>query len=134
MPQGCAKRIQFQLLLADFALELFDPPTSLRWIGEVGWSSRRLDRCRIASGWTTGTAHRRRTAGLKMITPTIQHPALHAQFIGQTDDALGGGHALHRGELERLGEASPRLTPHTDLISTHSFPLVNSVPYFRVSV
>ena len=72
MPQGCAKKIHFQLLLADFALELFDPPTSLRWIGEVGQSSRRLDRCRIASGWTAGTAQRRRTAGLKMIAPTTE--------------------------------------------------------------
>jgi hypothetical protein len=115
MPQGRAKKIQFQLLLADLALEFFDPPTSLRRIGEVGRSSRRLDRCRIGPGWTAGAAQRRRTAGLKMIAPIIQHPALHAQFIGQTNDALGGGHALHRGELERLGETPSRLPPYADL-------------------
>jgi len=26
MPQGCAKKIQVQLLLADLPLQLFDPP------------------------------------------------------------------------------------------------------------
>jgi hypothetical protein len=56
MPQGRAKKIQFQLLLADFPLQFVNSPLRLRRIGDVQRRTRCLGLHRLCPRRAANTA------------------------------------------------------------------------------
>jgi hypothetical protein len=71
MPQGCAKKIQIQQLLAYFSLQFVDPHPGLDRIGDVNRGRWGIARRSVAARWTANTAKRLSAAGLKSVAPVI---------------------------------------------------------------
>jgi hypothetical protein len=107
LPQGCSKKIQFNLLLADFALKFRNAP--LRQGKFIGWSrrghgSRGCGQSFVTSlhpqdlplGWTSSTAQRDRAARAETLAPLVKVLALDPQFARQRTHVLSSFHPSKR--------------------------------------
>jgi len=76
LPQGFAKKIQFNLLLTDFALQLGYPAPRSVFIGVVLGLC-----CRHRNGpWTARRGQRRRPSGLVLRMPLVEKFATYPQL------------------------------------------------------
>ena len=133
MPQGCAKKIQVQLLLPDFPLQFFDP------------SLLAAARCRQGrhrepdptARWSPARAQCRGTTRSIAAVPVIEKLRPNAEFLRQGLHTHCFAHAPYRRELEVLRPAplgSPsRLRFVLDLLR-HTHSPFRTVCVFRVSV
>jgi hypothetical protein len=109
LPQGLPKKIEFQLLLADLALELRDPLLCrlklVRWLRSKGADAGVL-RPRASSQVKPGNAK------LPVaILPSVKKRPADPQFLRQRPDFLTAQYAFDDGKL-RLRAERPRLLWH----------------------
>jgi hypothetical protein len=97
LPQGLPKKIQFQLLLPDLALQITNALAGRRKIRNPHGFRHRLGgpTCR-PQGLSSATA--------EMHAPLIQMGGRHPEFAGQGNRTLPSHHSLNRRELELAAE------------------------------
>jgi hypothetical protein len=123
MPQGSPKKIQVDLLLADLALQLGDPPLRPRQLALARRDRRaRHRRCPLAR--SSPLAQRRRPTRTNLVPPCIQKPAAQLQIPRNLSDAFPGRHTRQRGPLQ-----SYRIFP----VFRHQFLSSRNCPLFSVS-
>src|SRR5262249_34181711 len=103
--------IQFQLLLADLALQLADPLARRRNI---------LARLNIKPAKTlarpAGRPQRVRTTAAEVLAPLVQMPRRYSKLVGQCGHTLPRSNPLHRRELELPAEHSALALGHRPLL------------------
>ncbi len=102
MPQGFFKKIKVQLLLADLAFQIGDPPPRLDQISRFlrrmvrGCPPDSLRQDRTAASVT----QRPFPAGPKRVAPSVQQRTLNTQFTRKARHVLAGLHAFNNFQLE----------------------------------
>jgi hypothetical protein len=109
LPQGLSKKIQFQLLLADLALQRRDPLLSR----PRPWFARRIASAALAR--STRRSKAIRTLTLSRSPPQVQRPPINPELRRQSRHPLALLHAGNRRKLTRLIQVSGML-PHQFLL------------------
>jgi hypothetical protein len=121
MPQGSPKKIEVDLLLADLALQLGDPPLRPRQLALARRRDRRGCYRHSSLSRSSPLAQRRRPSRTNLVPPCIQKPAPQLQIARNLSDAFPGSHTRQRGPLQRY-----RIFPVFRLSSSPR----EAVPYF----
>jgi hypothetical protein len=111
LPQGLPKKIQFNLLPADLALQLADALAGRRKI----LARFKLEHPKSLAR-PTGRPQRLRTPAAEMPTPAIQIPLPNPELAGQRGYALSRQHPLHRRKFELSAEHTPLTLGHRSLL------------------
>ena len=108
MPQGFFEKIKIQLLLADLAFQIGDPPPCRHQI--TRFLRRILRGCRInklrQNRAAASVAQSPLPAGTKRVAPAVQQWTLYIQFAPKGRHVLTGLHALHDFQLEFPAETA----------------------------
>jgi hypothetical protein len=113
MPQGRAKKIQFQLLLANLPLQLFDLPALAHRRTRITRSCEGGFHRPVRFARTSRPAKSGLAALGEPIAPTIQQLALYPQLFRQAVNVICLSHPLQRGQLEIPGETASLALWHT---------------------
>jgi hypothetical protein len=113
MPQGRAKKIEVQLLLADLAFKLRDPALT----GVLPQCGRNQTRSFLRAAGVAGHVQRSSPASTEFTPPDIQQMAAEAEFGSQNGDVR---RVLHAGQRLQLKLTRPvgsrsRLSPRSEL-------------------
>jgi hypothetical protein len=127
LPQGLPKKIKLQLLPADLALKLRNPPPRRQKLLALA-GSRTLRTARQPNSTRPSRAPQRaRTATAEVQPPFVKMNSRHPKLSRKSINPLPRQQPLYRRQLEGW-------IKYPTLASGHQFSPSRTVPYFRVSL